>query len=58
MLVTSRCFGVKMNGVDTSIQVPYADMFNTETPKNAYWYFDDKRQGFVVEAHRDIKKGE
>ena len=47
-----------MNGVDTSIQVPYADMFNTETPKNAYWYFDDKRQGFVVEAHRDIKKGE
>ena len=38
-LVTSRNFGVTIDGKDTNIQVPLADMFNTETPKNAYWYY-------------------
>jgi hypothetical protein len=31
-------------------------MFNTETPKNAMWYYDDARKGFIVEAHTDIKQ--
>jgi histone-lysine N-methyltransferase SETD3 len=58
MLVTSRCFGITIDGKDTAIQVPFADMFNTDTPKNTYWHYDSKRNGFVVEAHRDIKMGE
>ena len=32
-------------------------MFNTETPKNALWYYDDNRNGFIVEAYADIEKG-
>ena len=33
-------------------------MFNTETPKNALWYYDDSKNGFIVEAYTDIKKNE
>ena len=54
MLVSSRNFGVTVNGKDTSIQVPYADMFNTEVPKNTTWKFDNDKNGFVVIAYRDI----
>jgi len=57
MLVISRNFGVTMNGKETNIQVPLADMFNTETPKNALWYYDDSRHGFIVEAYADVPKG-
>ena len=58
MLVISRNFGVTRQGVETNIQVPIADMFNTKHPKNALWYYEDSRNGFVVEAVNDIKKGE
>lgn len=57
MLVISRNFGVTMNGVETNLQVPLADMFNTETPKNALWYYDDTRHGFIVEAYADVAAG-
>lgn len=57
-LVTSRNFGVTIDGADTNIQVPLADMFNTETPKNAYWYYNNAKNGFSVEADSDIKAGE
>lgn len=33
-------------------------MFNTETPKNAYWYYSQAKSGFVVEADVDIKEGD
>jgi histone-lysine N-methyltransferase SETD3 len=47
-----------MTKVETNVQVPLADMFNTETPKNALWYYDDSRHGFIVEAYADIKAGD
>lgn len=56
MLVISRNFGVTAHGTETNIQVPLADMFNTETPKNALWYYDDTKNGFIVGAYTDIKK--
>lgn len=58
MLVISRNFGVTRHGVETNIQVPIADMFNTRTPKNSLWYYDDVKNGFIVEAVNDIKAGE
>jgi len=33
-------------------------MFNTETPKNCLWYYEDSRNGFVLEAYKDINEGE
>ena len=58
MLVSSRYFGVWVNKVNTVIQVPLADMFNAQHPKNSWWYYDDDSSGFRVDAHTDIKKGE
>ena len=55
LLVISRNFGVTRHGTETNIQVPIADMFNTRTPKNSLWYYDDTRNGFIVEAVSDIK---
>ena len=58
MLVISRNFGVTIRGLETNIQVPIADMFNTRTPKNTLWYYEDSKNGFIVEAVTDVKKGE
>jgi hypothetical protein len=33
-------------------------MFNTNVPKNAYWYYSNPKQGFVVEADEDIAAGD
>ena len=58
MLVLSRSFLVARHGALTMIQVPIADMINTGCDHNSIWYFDDRRDGFVVEASADIRKGE
>lgn len=33
-------------------------MFNTKTPKNVDWNYEDSRNGFVIEAVAHIQKGE
>ena len=58
MLVLSRSFLVSRHGTLTMIQVPIADMINTGYDHNSIWYFDDQRDGFVVEASADIKESE
>ena len=59
MLISSRNFGVTMNGTHHgNIQVPFADMFNTQVPKNASWSFDNDKRGFRVIAHKDIAENE
>lgn len=57
-LVISRNFGVMKNGRDIHMMVPMADMFNTEWEFNSHWYYSDEKQGFCVEALRDIVKDE
>jgi hypothetical protein len=58
MLISSRNFGVNKDGRNQNIQVPFADMFNTQVPKNASWSFDDVKRGFRVIAHKDVGKNE
>ena len=58
ILVSSRIFGITVNGVKTDGFVPLADMLNHRRPKQSSWYFDDNRQGFVIEATEDILRGE
>ena len=41
-----------------NVQVPFADMFNTNTPENSWWSYSDTKKGFVVEAARDLEAGE
>jgi histone-lysine N-methyltransferase SETD3 len=58
MIVSSRTFGVVINGRKTDALVPIADMLNHKTPKLTTWYFSDEKRGFVVQnAHQEIPKG-
>jgi histone-lysine N-methyltransferase SETD3 len=43
MLVSSRIFGITVNGVKTDGFVPLADMLNHRRPKQSTWYFDDAK---------------
>ena len=38
--------------------VAYADMLNHRRPRQTTWTYTDDRQGFIIEAMEDIKKGE
>lgn len=58
MIVSSRIFGINVNGVKTDGFVPLADMLNHKRPKQTTWYYCDKRQGFIIEASDDIVRGD
>ena len=58
MIVSSRIFGIQVNGVKTDGFVPLADMLNHKRPKQTTWYFCDERQGFIIEASDDIARGD
>jgi protein-histidine N-methyltransferase len=58
MMVSSRIFGITVNGVKTDGFVPYADMLNHKRPRQTTWYYSDERKGFIIEACDDIPRGE
>ena len=58
MMVASRIFGITVDGVKTDGFVPYADMLNHRRPRQTTWYYDQQKQGFVIEACDDIPRGE
>lgn len=43
MIVSSRIFGVIINGNKTDALVPLADMLNHSTPKMTGWSYEDER---------------
>lgn len=57
MIVSSRIFGITVNGVKTDGFVPYADMLNHKRPRQTTWYYSDEREGFIIEACDDIPRG-
>jgi len=58
MMVSSRIFGITVNGVKTDGFVPYADMLNHKRPRQTTWYYSDEKAGFIIQACDDIKRGE
>ena len=38
--------------------VPYVDMVNHSEKKNTKWYYTPEKNGFVLEAVDDIRRGE
>jgi len=56
-MVSSRIFGITVNGVKTDGFVPYADMLNHKRPRQTTWYYSDERKGFIIEACDDIARG-
>ena len=58
MMVSSRIFGIQVEGVKTDGFVAYADMLNHKRPRQTTWNYTDDRRGFIIEAMDDIKRGE
>jgi len=58
MMVCSRIFGIQIEGVKTDGFVAYADMLNHQRPKETQWSYSDEREGFIIEATDDIKRGQ
>ena len=54
--VDSRTFQYKKYNNDESALVPYADLLNHSNKSNTYWYFDDIKKSFIVQAIEDIPK--
>jgi hypothetical protein len=57
LLVSSRVFGIMVEGVKTDALVPVADMLNHHLPKQTSWFYCDKRKGFVIQSLREIEPG-
>ena len=58
MLTSSRIFGFHIGKQKHSGFAPFADMLNHKLQRQTRWLFDEKRDGFCIEALADIKKGE
>ena len=58
MMVSSRIFGIQIEGVKTDGFVAYADILNHKRPRQTTWNYTDDRRGFVIDALDDIKRGE
>lgn len=58
MMVSSRIFGIQVEGVKTDGFVAYADMLNHKRPRQTSWTYTDEKQGFIIEAIEDIKRGD
>lgn len=58
MMVASRIFGIQIEGHKTDAFVAYADMLNHRRPRQTSWWYDDGREGFVIESLEEIKRGD
>ncbi len=48
MMVSSRIFGMNIEGVKTDGFVPMADMLNHKRPKQTTWTYTDEKRGFEI----------
>lgn len=58
MLVSSRTFNVDIDLAGLTMLVPYADMLNHSMPESVRWSYTHEREGFILMAEEDIKRGE
>lgn len=49
MIVSSRIFGIQIDGEKTDALVPIADMLNHKVPKSTTWFYSSDKKGFVVQ---------
>ena len=58
VMAQSRNFNIIIDGNETNAFVPFADMLNHKRPKETTWAYDNTKQGFVITACEDIKRGD
>ena len=57
LIISSRIFGVCIEGTNTDVLAPYADLLNHRSPRQTNWYYDDSLGSFVIQAIDDISEG-
>ena len=57
VLISSRIFGIAINGNKTDVLAPFADLLNHKRPRQTQWYYDDNLESFVIQATENIKEG-
>mmetsp|Transcript_5762 Transcript_5762/g.10286 ORF Transcript_5762/g.10286 Transcript_5762/m.10286 type:complete len:577 (-) Transcript_5762:40-1770(-) len=55
--VSSRIFGMEIDGQKTDGFVPLADMLNHKRPRQTSWSYDQMKGGFIIEANEEIERG-
>ena len=58
LMVGTRNFGRPDTIFDVNTMVPYLDLINHSDKNNTYWYYDESKNRYVLEAIRDIEKNE
>ena len=58
MMVSSRIFGMKIEGKKTDGFVPMADMLNHKRPKQTTWTYTDEKEGFSIDAIVDVERND
>jgi histone-lysine N-methyltransferase SETD3 len=58
MAVSSRIFGVKIDGRKTDVLAPFADMLNHRRPRHTHWFYDDRYKSFIIQALDNIHQGQ
>jgi histone-lysine N-methyltransferase SETD3 len=57
MLISSRIFGIEINGTSTDIVAPMADMLNHRNEIHTTWSYDNASCCFVIKALENIAPG-
>lgn len=58
MIVSSRIFGIKINGKKTDCLCPLADMLNHYRPRQTQWFYSDELDSFVIQSINEINPNE
>lgn len=58
MLISSRIFGITVDGAFTDALVPLADMFNFQRHQQTSWSYKEESRGFVVNANESVCRGD
>ena len=58
IIVGTRNFGRPESIFDVNTMVPFLDLINHSDKNNTYWYYEEKKKGYVLIAMRDIEKNE
>jgi len=57
ILVGSRNFGIRIDGVKRVAMVPFSDMLNHDQSPNISWFYDNNKKFFVMRTNVDISRG-
>ena len=54
ILVGSRNFGIRIDGIKRVAMIPAGDMLNHDVSPNTHWYYDNNKDCFIMKSNRGI----